>query len=170
MRGSVIGNLGVIGRSAIFLGAIGLFFSAADLIGQTSGSQSNAVASSQYVNDSSPQYQRLGADILSDTQGVDFGPYMRQALGMIRKLWLSSLPEGVKLPNEPQAETIIRFTIGQDGTISAMTLDQSAHLIEVDRAAWGSITGVERFPSLPADFNGPSLILRISFRVKPPQS
>jgi hypothetical protein len=166
MSGSVIGTLGLIRRSAIFLGAIGLFFSAADLTGQTTASQSNAVASSQYVNDRSPQDQLLAADILSDTQGVDFGPYMRQALGMIRKSWISSLPE---LPNQPQTETTIRFTIGQDGTISAMQLDQSARLIEVDRAAWGSIVGVGRFPSLPADFNGPNLVLRISFRVKPPQ-
>jgi hypothetical protein len=165
MSGSVIGTLGVIRRSAIFLGATGLFFGAADLTGQTTASQSNAVASSQYANDNSPQDQ-LGADILSDTQGVDFGPYMRQALGMIRKLWISSLSE---LPNQPQTEAIIRFTIGQDGTISAMQLDQGARLIEVDRAAWGSIVGVERFPSLPAGFNGPNLILRISFRVKPPQ-
>jgi hypothetical protein len=166
MSDSVIGTLGVIRRSAIFIGAIGLFLSAADLMGQT---KSNAVGSSQYANDSSPQDQRLGVDILSDTQGVDFGPYMRQALGMIKKSWISSLPAGVKLPNEPQTETVIRFTIGQGGTISAMQLDQASGLIEVDRAAWGAITGVERFPSLPADFNGPNLILRISFKAKPPQ-
>ena len=169
MGGSVIGTLGVIRRSGIFLGAIGLFFSAADVIGQTSGSRSSAVASSQYANDGTQQDQRVGADILSDTQGVDFGPYMRQALEMIRKSWVSSFPEGAKFLNEPQSETKIRFTIGQDGTISAMQLDQSAQLIEVDRAAWGSITGVERFPSLPSDFNGPNLILRITFRVKPAQ-
>jgi hypothetical protein len=169
MSGSIIGTLGVIRRSAIFLGAIGLFFGSADLMGQTTGSPSNAAAPSQYANDSSPQDQRLGVDILSDTQGVDFGPYMKQALGMIKNSWTSSRPAGVKLPNEPQTETVIRFTIGQDGAISAMQLDQASRLIEVDRAAWVSITGVERFPSLPADFHGPNLILRISFKVKPPQ-
>ena len=88
---------------------------------------------------------------------------------MIRKLWASSLPEEVAHANNSQTETLIRFTISRDGTISAMELVDSARQIGVDRAAWGSIAGVGQLPSLPADFNGPSLILRIHFRVNPPQ-
>jgi hypothetical protein len=173
MNVSVSGTLRVIKRLAVFVGAIGLFFCADGVIGQTSGSRSNTVGSSEIVNDtappSGPRYQRLAADVLSDTQGVDFGPYMRQALPMIRKLWASSLPEEVAHANNSQTETLIRFTISRDGTISAMELVDSAHQIGVDRAAWGSIAGVGQLPSLPADFNGPSLILRIHFRVNPPQ-
>jgi hypothetical protein len=89
MNGSVSGTLRVIKKSAVFVGAIGLFFCADSVIGQTSGSRSNPVGSSEIVNDSAPQsgprYQRLAADVLSDTQGVDFGPYLRQALPMIRR-------------------------------------------------------------------------------------
>jgi TonB family protein len=141
------------------------------VIGQTGGSRSITVGSSQVGNDSAPQprYERLTADILSDTQGVDFAPYMRQALPMVRKLWVSSLPEKVAQGSDSQTETVIRFTISQDGTISRMELVEGSHQIAVDRAAWGSITGVGQLPSLPADFNGPSLILRIHFRVNPPQ-
>jgi hypothetical protein len=173
MNGSVSGTLGVIKRSTVFVSAIGLFFCAYNVIGQTSGSRSNTVASSQSVNDRTPQlgsrYQRPVADILSDTQGVDFGPYMRQALQMMRKLWLSSVPADAAHANKSQTETVIRFTISRDGTISAMELVESAHLIEVDRAAWGSIVGVGEFPSLPAEFNGPNLVLRVGFGVNPPQ-
>jgi hypothetical protein len=173
MNGSVIETLGVIKRSAVFVSAIGLFFCAGNAIGQTSGSRSNTVASSQSVNDRTLQlgsrYQRPVADILSDTQGVDFGPYMRQALQMMGKLWLSSGPADVAHANQPQTETVIRFTISQDGTLSAMELVESAHVIEVDRAAWGSIVGVGKFPALPAEFNGPNLVLRVGFGVNPPQ-
>jgi hypothetical protein len=173
MNGSVSGTLGVIKRSAVFVSAIGLFFCAGNVIGQTSGSRSNTVASSQSVNDRTLQlgsrYQRPGAEILSDTQGVDFGPYMRQALQMMGKLWLSSVPADVAHANQSQTETVIRFTISRDGTISAMELVESAHVIEVDRAAWGSIVGVGKFPSLPAGFNGPNLVLRVGFRVNPAQ-
>jgi TonB family protein len=94
---------------------------------------------------------------------------MKQALPMVRKLWVSSLPEKVAQGSDSQTETVIRFTISQDGTISRMELVEGSHQIAVDRAAWGSITGVGQLPSLPADFNGPSLILRIHFRVNPPQ-
>ena len=172
MNGSVSGTLGVTKRSAMFVGAIGLFLFAGSVVGQTSPSQSNPV-SSQSVNDSTPpsgqRYSPLVADILSDTQGVDFGPYMRQALPMIRKSWASSLPQEDVPAGKSPAETVIRFTISRNGKISAMELVESAHQIEVDRAAWGSIVGVGQFPSLPAEFNGPSLILRIGFRVNPPQ-
>jgi hypothetical protein len=106
--------------------------------------------------------QPLAADILSDTQGVDFASYMRQALQMIGKSWSSSLRD---VPDNFKSKTTIRFTIGSDGTIHAMELIDSAHLIEIDRAAWGSITSVGRFPSLPADFKGPNLVLDVDFKV-----
>jgi len=173
MNGSVSGTLRVIKRSTVFVGAIGLFFCVDGVIGQTNGSRSNTVGSSETVNDSAPQAgprsQRLAADILSDTQGVDFGPYMRQALSMIRRSWVSSLSNEVAQAKNSQTETVIRFAVSRDGTVSGMELVESAHQIEVDRAAWGSITGVGQLPSLPAGFNGPSLILRINFRVNLPQ-
>ena len=165
MNGSVSGTLGVIKRSTVFVSAIGLFFCACNVIGQTSESRSNTVVSPQLGS----RYQRPAADILSDTQGVDFAPYMRQALQMMEKLWLSSVPADAAHANKSQTEAVIRFTISRDGTISAMELVESAHLIEVDRAAWGSIVGVGEFPSLPAEFNGPNLILRVGFGVNPPQ-
>jgi hypothetical protein len=165
MNGSVSGTLGVIKRSTVFVSAIGLLFCASNVIGQTSGSRSSTVVSSQSVNDRTPQfgsrYQRPVADILSDTQGVDFAPYMRQALQMMGKLWLSSVPADAAHANKSQTEAVIRFTISRDGTISAMEL--------VERAAWGSIVGVGEFPSLPAEFNGPNLVLRVGFGVNPPQ-
>ena len=83
---------------------------------------------------------------------------------MIKRSWVSSLPEEVAHSNNSQAETVIRVTISRDGKISAMELAESAHQIGVDRAAWGSITGAGQLPSLPTDFNGPSLILSIHFR------
>jgi hypothetical protein len=160
MNGSVSGTLRVVKRSAVFVGANGLFLFADSVVGQTSGSRSNTVASSESVNDSTPQsgprYQPLVADILSDTQGVDFGPYMRQALQTIRKLWISSLPEEVAHAIKSPTETLIRFTVSRDGTISAMELVESAHQIGVDRAAWGSIVGVGQLPSLPAVSTGPA--------------
>jgi TonB family protein len=173
MNSSVNGTLSGLKRSAVFIGAISLFFFADSVKGQTGGSRSNTVGSSQVANDGTPQsrprYDRLTADILSDTQGVDFAPYLKQALPMFRKLWISSLPEEVTRDRDSQTETVIRFTISQDGTISRMELVEASHIITVDRAAWGSITGVGQLPSLPRGFNGPSLILRIHFRVNPTQ-
>lgn len=173
MNGSFIGTFRIMKRSAMYLSAVSLLFCSAHMIGQTNGAKSSAADLSQLPNDStpqgSPQNQRLVADILSDTQGVDFGPYMRQALQSIRRLWLSSESVRVTPADKSQTETIIRFTISPEGKISAMELVQATHQIEIDRAAWGSITGVGEFPPLPTEFNGPNLVLRIGFRVNPSQ-
>jgi outer membrane biosynthesis protein TonB len=106
--------------------------------------------------------------ILSDTQGIDFAPYLKQVLQTIRGLWLPLLPEEARPPVNMQAETLIRFSVGPDGKISAMHLDGSTHQVKIDRAAWGAIVGAGQFPTLPAGFSGPYLELRIHFRVNRP--
>lgn len=106
-----------------------------------------------------------GVEVLSDTQGVDFGPYLRRILGDIYRAWLPLIPEEARPPLNKQGESLIRFTILPDGRIGAMHLDGSTHDQALDRAAWGGITGVGQFPPLPASFHGPNLELRISFLV-----
>jgi hypothetical protein len=109
----------------------------------------------------------LSVIVLSDTQGVDFTLYVRQAIRLIDKSWSASSLQG--LPDNFQSKTTIRFTISADGSIHSVELVESVHVIKVDRAAWGSITGVGQFPSLPAEFKGPSLVLDVDFQVKPTQ-
>jgi TonB family protein len=112
-----------------------------------------------------------GVEVLSDTMGVDFGPYLRRILGDIKRTWLPLIPEEARPPLNKQGETLIRFTILPDGRIAAMKLDGSSQDIAIDKAAWGGITGVGQFPPLPASFKGPQLELRIDFLVNktPPE-
>lgn len=172
MNGSVMGALAGIKRSAIVLGAVGLFFGAADISGQSTGHPSGTVASSQYAKDGTTQADLLGqsqaVDILSDTRGVDFGAYLRQTLQTIKRSWINLLPEEARPPYLLQGETLIRFTINPDGKIAAMHLDGGTHQVKFDRAAWGAITGVGQFSPLPKEFTGPSLELRIHFIVNRP--
>jgi TonB family protein len=106
-----------------------------------------------------------GVDILSDTQGVDFQPYLQRILRLIYEQWLPLLPEEARPPLMKQGLTKIRFTINSDGTIAAMHLDGSTNDPALDRAAWGSITSVGQFPPLPKQFHGPNLELRIHYLV-----
>lgn len=106
-----------------------------------------------------------GAEILSDTQGVNFQPYLGRIMRLIYQQWLPLLPEEARPPLNKQGATLIRFTINPDGTISAMHLDGSTHDDALNRAAWGSITGVGQFPPLPKQFHGPNLELRIHYSV-----
>lgn len=106
-----------------------------------------------------------GVDILSDTQGVNFQPYLQRILRQIYEQWIPLIPEEAQPPLSKQGTTLIRFTINADGTISAMHLDGSTHDDALNRAAWGSITGVGQFPPLPKEFHGPNLELRIHYLV-----
>ncbi len=109
-----------------------------------------------------------GAEVLSDTQGVDFSPYIKNVLQTIRQRWVPLIPAEARPPANAKGATLIRFTIGQDGTLRSMHLDGSTHDDAINRSAWGAITGVAKYPPLPASFTGPGLELRIKFTVNNP--
>jgi len=106
-----------------------------------------------------------GVDIITDTQGVNFQPYIARILREIYQQWLPLIPEEARPPLSKQGVTQIRFRINADGTIGGMWLDGSTHDDALNRAAWGSITGVGQFPPLPKQFTGPNLELRIHYLV-----
>ncbi len=105
------------------------------------------------------------AEILSDTQGVNFNPYLKRILQEIYDQWIPLIPEEARPPLRKSGVTMIRFTILPDGNIGGMNLDDSTHDDALNRAAWGSIIGVGQFPPLPSQFHGPNLELRIHFLV-----
>jgi TonB family protein len=96
---------------------------------------------------------------------VNFQPYLQRILRMIYEQWLPLIPEEARPPLMKQGVTQIRFIINPDGTVAYMHLDGSTHDEALDRAAWGSITGVGQFPPLPKQFTGPNLELRIHYLV-----
>ncbi|SEC02334.1 cell envelope integrity protein TolA [Terriglobus roseus] len=110
---------------------------------------------------------KQGVQVLSDMQGVDFSKYLARLLSDVRRNWLPLIPEECRPPLNKQGITGVRFTILPDGHIApnSMKLDYSTHDVAIDRAAWGSITGLGQAQPLPKEFHGPNLELRIEFRI-----
>jgi len=104
-----------------------------------------------------------GLEVLSDTKGVDFKPYLNGILKQIYGGWVKLMPAEARPPQVMQGVTDIRFTINPDGTVAAIHLEKSAEDEALNRAARGSITGVGQFPPLPKEFHGPELVLRIHY-------
>jgi TonB family protein len=156
-----------IGLAVGVLAAAALFFNSSDLVCQSTGANT-ATSSPSAKDDTKPTALSSGVEILTDTHGVDFGPYVRKALAIIKKNWIPLIPEEARPPGNMQGETLIRFTISPDGKVSAMHLDGSSQHIKIDRAAWGAITAVGQFPALPPEFKGPHLELRIDFLTNRP--
>lgn len=101
------------------------------------------------------------AEILSDTLGVDFGPYMKRVIHATKQAWL--IPESAQPPLNRRGLVRIQFIIQPDGTVKQMRLIGPSGDVSLDRAAWGAIQGASPYPQLPKDFKGPYLELRFGF-------
>ena len=104
--------------------------------------------------------QFLGIEILTDTRGVDFGPYIQQ---VIQKISEGSPTKETGADLDHNRTSVLSFTITPDGKISALHLDESSRDSGLDRAAWQSITQAKTFPPLPTDFHGASLRLQVRY-------
>ncbi|MGI4831011.1 MAG: TonB family protein [Janthinobacterium lividum] len=149
-------------------------FCAPDLLcagvsGQNAAGSQSVSGTTQHGPEASGQTNPAGGvtdvDILSDTHGVDFNPYLHGILNKIYGQWVGLLPEEAHKPTLAKGETDVRFTISPDGNIASMHLDANTHDDQLNHAAWGAISGAQQFPPLPAAFTGPNLELRIHFRV-----
>jgi outer membrane biosynthesis protein TonB len=115
---------------------------------------------------------QAGADILSDTMGVDFTAYMRRLTRDIKRNWEPLIPEEVQAPLMKKGIVGIRFSIMPDGSIGQpMVLETRSGDIALDKAAWYAITSQPGgYEPLPKEFHGPRLELRIGFyyNLEPP--
>ncbi|HYM79243.1 MAG TPA: TonB family protein [Candidatus Dormibacteraeota bacterium] len=106
-----------------------------------------------------------GYDILSDTQGVDFGPYIQHVIHEVQQNWERAMPESVLMGKK--GKLAIEFAITRDGQVAGMKLVATSGDDPLDRAAWAGITGSNPFPPLPSEFTGPYLALRFRFYYNP---
>ena len=105
-----------------------------------------------------------GLEVLSDTQGVDFGPYLQRVLHDVKQNWYNAIPESAEMKH---GSLIIEFAILKDGSVAGMKLVTPSGDIPLDRAAWAGIQGSNPFPALPAEFGGQYLALRFKFFYNP---
>ena len=109
-------------------------------------------------------------DVLSDTKGVDFGPYLNRVLHDVRQNWYNLIPEVARAPLMKKGKVSIEFAIMKDGRIEGLRItspDGSSGDNALDRAAWGGITASNPFPPLPQEFGGQYLALRFHFYYNP---
>jgi len=103
---------------------------------------------------------RRDVEILSDTNGVDFGPYVRSVRVSVRRNWYLLIP---KKQRHEQGDVTIQFAIMKDGHVADMRMSQSSGETALDQAAWNGITISGPFSPLPPEFQGPFLSLRFHF-------
>ena len=108
--------------------------------------------------------QAGGAEILSDTMGWDYAPYLQRIVQDVRENWYHLIPESAEMK---RGKLAIQFVIMRDGHVEGLTIVTPSGDVTLDRPAYGAITASDPFPPLPPEFPGKYLELRFRFYYNP---
>jgi TonB family protein len=108
-----------------------------------------------------PNFSTSGPIILSDTRGVNFGPYLARVVYVVRRNWYAVIPESARLGEKGRVALV--FEIVKDGSVPQLRLVASSGSEALDRAALASIKASNPFPPLPQEFTGKHLILEFIY-------
>ncbi len=133
-----------------------------------SGGSGGGGDSNMEFNNLHPNFSTEMPTILSDTRGVDFGPYLSRIIHIVRQNWIAVIPESARLGEK--GRTGIVFEILKDGSVPQLRLVASSGSDPLDRAAMNGIHASAPFPPLPAEFTGNHLVLQFIFlyNIAPP--
>lgn len=108
-----------------------------------------------------PNFSTSGPIILSNTRGVNFGPYLARVVYIVRRNWYSLIPESARLGEKGRVALV--FEITKDGSVPKLRLLASSGSPALDQAALASIRASNPFPPLPQQFTGKHLILEFIY-------
>ena len=106
-------------------------------------------------------------EVLTDTMGVDFGPYLQRVIHDVRMNWYNVIPDSARSPVRKKGKVVIEFAILKDGSVVGMNLVSPSGDVRLDRGAWGGVTASNPFPPLPTEFSGKYIGLRFTFYYNP---
>ena len=117
--------------------------------------------SNMEFNNLHPNFSTEMPTILSDTKGVDFGPYLSRIIYIVRRNWIAVIPESARLGEKGRSGVV--FEILKDGSVPQLRLVSSSGSDPLDRAAVNGIHASVPFPPLPPEFTGNHLVLQFIF-------
>jgi len=111
---------------------------------------------------------RMGPmEITTDTQGVDFGPYLQRVLHDVKEHWYEIIPDSARSPLLKKGKVTYEFAITKTGQVAGLRLIYGSGDGALDRAAYSGIAYSNPFPPLPSEFSGQYLGLRFTFYYNP---
>ncbi len=89
-----------------------------------------------------------------------FTYYVQRMLGLIESHWF-------KPPAPPDTRTRVRFTIGRNGQLTGIALEEGSGVPAFDRAALRAMYATNPLPPLPFGYEGESLTVHLTFSETP---
>jgi TonB family protein len=102
-------------------------------------------------------------DIVTNTKGIDFGPYLESVKRKVKQRWYSLIPSGAMFKSGCVS---VQFKILKNGNITDLHYKSTSGDPQLDRAASASIEWPEEvppLPPLPPAFTDDHLELRFNF-------
>ena len=99
-----------------------------------------------------------GTSIEFDSQGVDFGPWIRRFIAQVRRNWL--------VPNEARSlsgRTVVSFSVSKGGAVRDVKVVQPSGIAPFDQAALNAIVKSDPFDALPAAYPRDDAQFTVSF-------
>ena len=110
--------------------------------------------SNMEFNNLHPNFSTEMPTILSDTRGVDFGPYLARIIYIVRRNWLAVIPESARLGEKGRVGVV--FEILKDGSVPQLRMVASSGSDPLDRAACERHPCLSSFSSLARGVYGQS--------------
>jgi TonB family protein len=111
---------------------------------------------------------KMGSNLqlLSDSAGFDFKPYMLRVLAAVRRNWMAVIPESAHTGRRGQV--VLQFIIDKSGSVPKLVIASSSGTEAFDRAAVAGVSASSPFPPLPAEFKGDQIRLQLAFSYNSP--
>jgi TonB family protein len=99
---------------------------------------------------------------IGDLDGVYFpyNYYLEVIRGKVAQAWL--VPEGL-VSRGRRLESVVRFRILRDGTVSENVIEEPSGVGVYDQTALRAVSEARRFPPLPQEFGGEFLVVHFQF-------
>jgi TonB family protein len=113
-----------------------------------------------------PGIQGSNLELKSDPMGVDFRPYLRLILEVVRRNWAAVYPETARLGRRGRVG--IQFSISRAGSVPKLVIIDSSGTESLDRAAVAGISASNPFPPLPTEYKGERIVVQFNFAYNMP--
>jgi len=113
-----------------------------------------------------PCQQCSTLQLLSDAQNVDFKPYLQQVLAMVKRNWLTVIPESARLGR--RGIVLLQFSINRRGLIPKVVIATPSGIEAFDRAAVAGLSMSNPLPPLPSEYKGDQIRLQMAFSYNMP--
>ena len=108
-----------------------------------------------------PDFSVERPTILSDTQGINFGPWLTAVYFRVRNNWYSVIPQVYR--SGLKGVVVIVFDVRRNGSLEDLEIVRSSSFSPYDRAAISSLKLSEPMPNFPDAFTKDRLTLQFTY-------